>query len=98
MRPRVPLQGPPGREMDTSHASLPVPITLQVRSSPRACARVYPSRVHQGVLWVWPDYSPAAIQEAAAATPPPFVPELDDPTFVGKEGGPRFSVHELEYG
>ena len=84
--------------MDNNYASPPIPITLQVCSSPRACARVYPSRVHQGVLWVWPDYSPQAALESAAAPPPPFVPELEDSEFITSERDLAFCVHEVEYG
>lgn len=51
----------------------------KVHESPRACAKVYPSAEHQGMLWVFPVAGAAAL---AAQTPLPTVPELDDPDFV----------------
>lgn len=54
---------------------------VQLKSSKKACATVYPSQVHQGMVWVWPDASEGA-HERAAANPPPVAPELDDPDFV----------------
>ncbi|CAI7856999.1 unnamed protein product [Closterium sp. NIES-53] len=64
-----------------------------VNVSPRACARVYPCREHQGIIWFWPDYFPSAAAEAAAAPPPPTLPEFDDPTFRYDTG-----MSDLEYG
>eukprot|EP00897_Mesotaenium_endlicherianum_P005418 jgi/Mesen1/4904/ME000244S04073 len=55
--------------------------TPDAHRSPRACAKVYPSREHQGMLWVWPSSDPAAAA-LAASTAPPTIPELDDPTFA----------------
>ncbi|CAI5495240.1 unnamed protein product [Closterium sp. Naga37s-1] len=63
-----------------------------VNASPRACARVYPSRVHEGIIWFWPNCSPSAAAEAAAAPPPPSLPEFDDPSFRYDTG-----MADLEY-
>ncbi|GJP51414.1 hypothetical protein CLOM_g10579 [Closterium sp. NIES-68] len=53
-----------------------------VNTSPRACARRYPTTVRHGIVFVWMDHSPGAAAEAAAS-PVPVVPELEDPTFQG---------------
>ncbi len=49
--------------------------------SGRACAKVVPLRVSQGMVWLWPDNSVEGM-EASRAQSPSTVPELHDPSFV----------------
>jgi nitrite reductase/ring-hydroxylating ferredoxin subunit len=61
--------------------------------SGRACARVVPLLVAQGMVWLWPDNS-AEGMEASRQQPPNTVPELHDPAFV--KGA--WVTRDLEYG
>ena len=72
-------------------------LPMQVQSSPRACARVYPSKVHQGILWVWPNNTPEAVAESEAAQPA-TVPELDDTAFVPEIRDEDIGMSDLNYG
>ncbi|KAF6251516.1 hypothetical protein COO60DRAFT_608956 [Scenedesmus sp. NREL 46B-D3] len=48
-------------------------------SSPKACAASYPTAEREGLLWLWPDASPAALVESAAESAwPGLAPELDE--------------------
>jgi pheophorbide a oxygenase len=47
----------------------------------RACATVLPTRVAQGMVWVWPDSSKEGV-EASRVKAPSTIAELDDPAFV----------------
>jgi phenylpropionate dioxygenase-like ring-hydroxylating dioxygenase large terminal subunit len=38
----------------------------QSLSTSRSCVSSYPTRAAEGLLWVWPDASPAALVESAA--------------------------------
>ncbi|KAG0583455.1 hypothetical protein KC19_3G137300 [Ceratodon purpureus] len=69
------------------------PSDSKPHTSTKACVTVYPSIEQQGFLWFWPDLSQGAINIEAAANPPPFFPELNDPTY-----GFDMSVREVEYG
>jgi pheophorbide a oxygenase len=51
----------------------------KARFSPRACAVSYPTRVSQGLLFVWPDEK--GWETAAKATPPMLPAEFDDPRY-----------------
>ena len=46
-------------------------------ASGRSCVSSYPTREHQGLVWVWPQSGPAAFIHAAA-TAPAACPYLDD--------------------
>jgi hypothetical protein len=46
-------------------------------SSPRACAVSYPTKVAEGLIWVWASSGPGAEQEAAAAEWKGLAPILD---------------------
>lgn len=51
----------------------------QSLSSTRSCVVSYPTRTSEGLLWVWPDASPAALIESAdEAAWPGLAPELDE--------------------
>ncbi|CAI5505943.1 unnamed protein product [Closterium sp. Naga37s-1] len=69
---------------DTSCTSIPQAPSdgPPVNTSPKACARSYPTCVRHGIVFIWMDHSPSAAAEAAAS-PVPVVPELEDPTFQG---------------
>lgn len=50
----------------------------QSLSRTRSCAVSYPTRTAEGLLWVWPDASPAALVESAdEAAWPGLAPEID---------------------
>ncbi|KAK9062562.1 hypothetical protein SSX86_019749 [Deinandra increscens subsp. villosa] len=51
-----------------------------VHSFPRACVAVYPSTVQNGIVWCWPNTDPEH-KDILAKKKPPYVPELDDPSF-----------------
>lgn len=59
----------------------------------RACATVLPTRVAQGMVWVWPDSSKEGV-EASRVKAPSTIAELDDPAFV--KGA--WAMRDLEYG
>ncbi len=61
--------------------------------SGRACAKVVPLMVAQGMVWLWPDNS-AEGMEASRQQPPNTVPELHDPAFI--KGA--WVTRDLEYG
>ncbi|CAI5990772.1 unnamed protein product [Closterium sp. NIES-65] len=99
-RPVVARPGPAPLSRPVAARAVPVPApcrcpgpTPPVNASPRACARVYPSRVHEGIIWFWPNCSPSAAAEAAAAPPPPSLLEFGDPSFRYDTG-----MADLEYG
>ncbi|KAL2620821.1 hypothetical protein R1flu_001026 [Riccia fluitans] len=64
----------------------------QAQNNKRACVKVYVSKEHQGILWVWMDTAEGA-EQRAAANPPPTIPMLDDPSFVVDIG-----MSHLNYG
>ncbi|KAK9062564.1 hypothetical protein SSX86_019751 [Deinandra increscens subsp. villosa] len=82
-----------------------------VHSFPRACVAVYPSTVQNGIVWFWPNTDPKH-KDILAKKKPPYVPELDDPSFsfqmfnrdipygyeVDREGGSPLDVnlHDLD--
>lgn len=49
--------------------------------SGRACAKVIPLMVAQGMVWLWPDNTPEGM-EASRLKQPQTVPELHDPAFI----------------
>ncbi|KAI3794964.1 hypothetical protein L1987_37605 [Smallanthus sonchifolius] len=51
-----------------------------VHSFPKACVAVYPSTVQNGIVWFWPNTDPQ-YKDIPAKKKPPYVPELDDPSF-----------------
>lgn len=78
----------------TSIPQAPAPSDVKaLHKSKKACATVYPSMEQQGLLWFWPDLSHGAINIEAAANPPPFFPELNDPAYAFD-----MAARECEYG
>ncbi|CAM9907050.1 unnamed protein product, partial [Sphacelaria rigidula] len=68
-------------------------------AQPSACATVYPTKVAQGIIWVWGNAGPDAGLESALA-PLPLIPELDDTEGL-KEGrviATPLSVRDVPYG
>ncbi|CAN0159054.1 unnamed protein product, partial [Laminaria digitata] len=47
------------------------------KAQPAACAKVYPTQVAQGLIWVWGENGPDAGLESAL-TQPALIPELSD--------------------
>ncbi|XP_022988064.1 protochlorophyllide-dependent translocon component 52, chloroplastic-like isoform X1 [Cucurbita maxima] len=56
-----------------------------VHSSKKACVAVYPSTVQNGIVWFWPNSDPK-FKDVIMEKKPPFIPELDDPSYVKLEG------------
>lgn len=54
---------------------------LQVQSSKKACATAYPSTVQNDIVWFWPDADPRH-KDILASKKPPYIAELDDPSFT----------------
>ncbi|XP_078169468.1 flavonoid 8-hydroxylase 2, chloroplastic-like [Carex rostrata] len=52
-----------------------------VHKNEKACIAVYPSIEQNGLLWFWPNSSPQ-YKDIMHTTRPPYIPELDDPSFV----------------
>ncbi|KAK1411186.1 hypothetical protein QVD17_37732 [Tagetes erecta] len=54
-----------------------------VHSFSKACVGVYPSTVQNGIVWFWPNTDPQ-YKDILTEKKPPYVPELDDPSFLGE--------------
>ncbi|XP_027347892.1 protochlorophyllide-dependent translocon component 52, chloroplastic [Abrus precatorius] len=52
-----------------------------VHTSKRACVAAYPSVVQNDILWFWPSTDPQ-YKDITTRKKPPFIPELDDPSFT----------------
>ncbi|KAJ6427934.1 hypothetical protein OIU84_023357 [Salix udensis] len=52
-----------------------------VCTSKRACAAVYPSTVQHDIVWFWPNTDPQ-YKDIILKKQPPFIPELDDPSYI----------------
>ncbi|KAI3865031.1 hypothetical protein MKX03_012185 [Papaver bracteatum] len=63
-----------------------------VNTFKKACARVYPSLEQNGLLWFWPNTDPQ-YKDIATKEKPPYIPELDDPSFSSLMGN-----REIPYG
>ncbi|GAA0172321.1 oxygenase [Lithospermum erythrorhizon] len=66
----------------------------QVHTSKKACVGVYPSYVQNGILWFWPS-TDAQYKHIILEKKPPYVPELDDPSYTRPE---EFLTRDLPYG
>ena len=62
----------------------------QALDSPRSCATKFPTRVEQGLLWLFP----TADENLASKKSPALIAELDDPTMVD---GTNFFFRDMEY-
>lgn len=65
---------------------------VQVHKNEKACIAVYPSIEQNELLWFWPNSSPQ-YKDIMHKTRPPYIPELDDPSFVS-----ILSTREVLYG
>jgi len=63
----------------------------------RAKCKVYPTRVEDGLLFVWPDTTPLGIVESAAKEPP-LIEELHDPELSKKWIKFPVNLRDLELG
>lgn len=52
-----------------------------VHTFKKACVAVYPSVVHHDIVWFWPNTDPQ-FKDIIKKKTPPFLPELDDPSFT----------------
>ncbi|KDP42102.1 hypothetical protein JCGZ_01890 [Jatropha curcas] len=64
-----------------------------VHTFKKACAGVYPSTVQNDIVWFWPNADPQ-LKDIITKQKPPFIPELDDPSFSKTIG----AVRDLPYG
>ncbi|XP_027191946.1 protochlorophyllide-dependent translocon component 52, chloroplastic [Cicer arietinum] len=53
----------------------------QVHTSKKACVAAYPSIVQNDILWFWPNTDPQ-YKDIITRKKPPFIPEIDDPSFT----------------
>ena len=65
---------------------------MQVHTFKRACVAVYPSTVENDIVWFWPNSDPQ-YKDIISKRKPPFVPELDDPSYTKLMGN-----REIPYG
>ncbi|XP_057509618.1 protochlorophyllide-dependent translocon component 52, chloroplastic-like [Actinidia eriantha] len=63
-----------------------------VHTFKRACVAVYPSTVTNDIVWFWPSSDPQ-YKDIISKRKPPFVPELDDPSYTKLMGN-----REIPYG
>ncbi|WCJ28834.1 Pheophorbide a oxygenase chloroplastic [Euphorbia peplus] len=47
----------------------------------KACVAAYPSTVHHDIVWFWPNSDPQ-FKDILTKKKPPYIPELDDPSFT----------------
>ncbi|CAN1853808.1 Protochlorophyllide-dependent translocon component 52, chloroplastic [Linum perenne] len=63
-----------------------------VHTNKRACVATYPTIVHHNMVWFWPNSDPQ-YKDIFETNKPPFLPELDDPSFTTVYGN-----RDLPYG
>ncbi|MQL94585.1 hypothetical protein Taro_027245, partial [Colocasia esculenta] len=63
-----------------------------VHTFKRACANVYPSFEQNKIVWFWPNSDPQ-FKDTAMKKKPPYIPELDDPSYTCTMG-----MRDLQYG
>ncbi|CAN0853414.1 Protochlorophyllide-dependent translocon component 52, chloroplastic [Linum grandiflorum] len=63
-----------------------------VHTNKRACVAAYPTIVHHDIVWFWPNSDPQ-YKDIIQTKKPPFIPELDDPSFTTVTGS-----RDLPYG
>ncbi|WJX53181.1 hypothetical protein P8452_39207 [Trifolium repens] len=56
-----------------------------LHTSKKACVAAYPSTVQNDILWFWPNTDPQ-YKDIITRKTPPFIPELDDPSFTKTMG------------
>lgn len=65
---------------------------LQVHTFKQACVAVYPSTVQHDIVWFWPNSDPQYM-DIITKKKPPYMPELDDPSFTKS-----FGNRDISYG
>ena len=65
---------------------------MQIHTNKKACVAAYPTTVQNGIVWFWPN-SDAQYKDVLADKKPPYIPELDDPSYSGPMGN-----REIPYG
>lgn len=56
-----------------------------IHTSKKACVAAYPSIVQNDILWFWPNSDPQ-YKDIITRKKPPFIPEIDDPSFTSLMG------------
>lgn len=65
---------------------------VQVHTFKNARVAVYPSTVQNDIVWFWPNSDPQH-KDILAKQKPPYMPELDDPSYTKSMGN-----REIPYG
>ncbi|KAM1340986.1 hypothetical protein ACFX2F_005492 [Malus domestica] len=63
-----------------------------IHTNKKACVAAYPTTVQNGIVWFWPNSDPQ-YKDVLAEKKPPYIPELDDPSYSGPMGN-----REIPYG
>ncbi|CAN1327397.1 Protochlorophyllide-dependent translocon component 52, chloroplastic [Linum perenne] len=63
-----------------------------VHTNKRACVAAYPTVLHHELVWFWPNSDPQ-YKDILEKKKPPFIPELDDPSFTKLMGN-----RDINYG
>ncbi|KAL9233605.1 hypothetical protein vseg_008577 [Gypsophila vaccaria] len=63
-----------------------------VHTSKKACVASYPCTVQHDILWFWPNSDPQ-YQDIVTRKQPPYIPELDDPSYTRSMG-----IRDFPYG
>ncbi|XP_009375785.2 protochlorophyllide-dependent translocon component 52, chloroplastic [Pyrus x bretschneideri] len=63
-----------------------------IHTNKKACIAAYPTTVQNGIVWFWPNSDPQ-YKDVLADKKPPYIPELDDPSYSGPMGN-----REIPYG
>ncbi|KAF6150194.1 hypothetical protein GIB67_023149 [Kingdonia uniflora] len=64
----------------------------EVHTFKKACAAIYPSVEQNKIVWFWPSSEPQ-FKDIAIKETPPYIPELDDPSYTSSMG-----AREIPYG
>ena len=68
---------------------------MQVHTFKKARAAVYPSAVQNGIVWFWPN-TDSQFKDILTKKKPPYIPELDDPSYTKSMGARYFPFRYVE--
>ncbi|RVW48756.1 Protochlorophyllide-dependent translocon component 52, chloroplastic [Vitis vinifera] len=66
-----------------------------VHTFKKARAAVYPSAVQNGIVWFWPN-TDSQFKDILTKKKPPYIPELDDPSYTKSMGARYFPFRYVE--